>query len=1149
MWRRVLRKSLAIGFIAGVWFWYGIANVPVSLAAGPTVVQSDITTPTVWTKEGSPYVVMSAMRVKAPLTIEPGVVVKFSNRPFNSTLPSIVIANTFTAVGSASERIVFTSVCDKNYGGDTESYAFSGIGTRCRYGYPIAGSWGDIVSFNNPNKVNIDHAVILYAYNGFRYENYRLELPYKEASVRNTEIRYVSWSGIGIINTQPVLDSNTISNCYRGISVNSVLDRIPKIRNSIIVNNSVGLYTVGVGANSVPADVRYNWWGSASGPYYPYFGAESKNLTGTGNIVIGDNVIFRPWLTDPSQKAPGELSCTENCFSNVLFLPGLEASRLYAKDDPSCTTSGCENQLWEPNRNEDVTKLYLDENGKSTNAYDIYTRDALDEIDLSGQNVYKSFIDRMNTMKDADHLINDWAAVPYDWRLSIEDILNGGTSVADGMSYINASSAPHIIEELKRLASTSRTGKVTIVAHSNGGLLAKALMRRIGDEETKKLIDTVVLVAVPQLGTPVALGATLHGYDQDLLGGLILSKSTARGLAEHMPSAYTLLPSAKYFSLVGTPVATFDAEKLPDWSARYGEVIGSRDSMRNFLTDAYERVEATSGDTETPSMLHDNLLDAAFARQDDLDEWTAPEGVKVVQIAGWGVPATVSGMRYTSEARSVCEHGICSAPHDVLTEQPTFTVDGDGTVVTPSALEMGADRYWVDLGKYNRKHLLETVFGLIGINHVNILEIPELGAFISDTITRKVESIDNYTYLMTTAPLYGGNRLQYSLHSPLSLSLYDDQGRHTGVGADGRVEERIPGTYYRQFGEVKYVFADEAAVQHLKLDGYDTGTFTLEVEEFSGDESLGKVTFKDVPTTSDTHVSLDTTDGLGTLSTLRIDEDGDGDEDFHLQPRVGDPVVFDATAPTTTHTLSGTEGKNGWFTSDVTVTLSATDEESGVAETRYSLDGGETWTTYTGPFTITQGNHTDMRYFSRNVHGVAEGVHPVAVAIDRTVPEARIRLDELSRKIDIVGTDDPEGEGLTIDRSAEGFVVSDAAGHTLDIRLSRSMTSGNHASVRIDSIAYDGVVTDTPDIFLKYEFSLDRKKDDAYRTLLGFVRNGAEALQTRYRSDDDTTLLTIKTLSEDDSGEDEDADLVWESHAGMIIPGLRTDKGKLVSYY
>lgn len=75
-------------------------------------VSSKITTPTTWTA-GNVYVIKSWISVNAPLTIEPGVIVKFDNA--NSGLS--IYAKT-TANGTASNPIIFTSFKDDSYCGD-----------------------------------------------------------------------------------------------------------------------------------------------------------------------------------------------------------------------------------------------------------------------------------------------------------------------------------------------------------------------------------------------------------------------------------------------------------------------------------------------------------------------------------------------------------------------------------------------------------------------------------------------------------------------------------------------------------------------------------------------------------------------------------------------------------------------------------------------------------------------------------------------------------------------------------------------------------------------------------------------------------------------------------------------------------------------
>ncbi len=81
-------------------------------------------------------------------------------------------------------------------------------------------------------------------------------------------------------------------------------------------------------------------------------------------------------------------------------------------------------------------------------------------------------------------------------------------------------------------------------------------------------------------------------------------------------------------------------------------------------------------------------------------------------------------------------------------------------------------------------------------------------------------------------------------------------------------------------------------------------------------------------------------------------------------------VRKDDISPTTTLTITGTEGTNGWYTSDVTVTLTATDNEggSGIASTEYSLDNGTTWTPYTDPIVFdTVGEYTLLYRSTDNV--------------------------------------------------------------------------------------------------------------------------------------------------------------------------------------
>ncbi|MCX6753609.1 MAG: hypothetical protein NTV03_00950 [Candidatus Nomurabacteria bacterium] len=80
-----------------------------------TIVIADITTDTTWDLAGSPYIIQNDKHVASgvTLTIDPGVVVKLSQGNL------LWIDGKLLAEGNADNKIVFTSIDDDSYGGDT----------------------------------------------------------------------------------------------------------------------------------------------------------------------------------------------------------------------------------------------------------------------------------------------------------------------------------------------------------------------------------------------------------------------------------------------------------------------------------------------------------------------------------------------------------------------------------------------------------------------------------------------------------------------------------------------------------------------------------------------------------------------------------------------------------------------------------------------------------------------------------------------------------------------------------------------------------------------------------------------------------------------------------------------------------------------
>lgn len=556
---------------------------------------------------------------------------------------------------------------------------------------------------------------------------------------------------------------------------------------------------------------------------------------------------------------------TPKCCSSVMFLPGHQASRLYRKNFDEE-----EDQLWEPtNHNEDVKQLYLNTDGGSVNS-GIYTREVVDEVYGLADNVYKKFMNSMNQFV-TESAINEWKPIPYDWRLSFEKIIDEGVDLKNGQHM-------NIIDEVKRMAATSKTGKVTLVGHSNGGILGKVIINKLKESGNEKLIDRLIMVATPQLGTPKAIVALLHGDEANLLHGLILNKETGRGFTENMISAYNLLPSKKYFEIVHSLVVEFDddVKEIYNFRSLYGDNIDNWGEFKKFLTgDDGARSDPESGDTDSPNVLRKALLDKAGATHNKLDDWQAPEGTEVIQIAGWGLD-TIRGIKYDD-----CDFIFCPDKLSNLDRSMLMTMDGDETVVVPSAVEMDGDaeRYYLNLTRYNRLVNLK-----VDREHADILEIESLQNFIKNII-RGDKTLTEYLSMEKPEVKAEDKRLRFRLHSPVLIDLYDEDGRHTGLVQDNDsalrlYEEQVPNSYYTEFGETKYAGAGDSPI-NVVLTGEDLGTFTFEIDQVAGDTVAQNTTFANIPVMKDMQATLSVSE---TVSEMKIDVDGDNQIDATFRP-------------------------------------------------------------------------------------------------------------------------------------------------------------------------------------------------------------------------------------------------------------------------
>ncbi|MGN6252453.1 MAG: OmpL47-type beta-barrel domain-containing protein [Marmoricola sp.] len=117
------------------------------------------------------------------------------------------------------------------------------------------------------------------------------------------------------------------------------------------------------------------------------------------------------------------------------------------------------------------------------------------------------------------------------------------------------------------------------------------------------------------------------------------------------------------------------------------------------------------------------------------------------------------------------------------------------------------------------------------------------------------------------------------------------------------------------------------------------------------------------------------------------------------------PFTYDGTAPTTTIDPADS---TAWRSTN-TVTLSASDDRSGVASISYRVDGGSA-SSYTAPFTLADGIHT-VTYHAVDNAGNVEADKTAHLSIDTVKPTASVNpvAGSVADSVTITGHDERSG--------------------------------------------------------------------------------------------------------------------------------------------
>jgi pimeloyl-ACP methyl ester carboxylesterase len=506
----------------------------------------------------------------------------------------------------------------------------------------------------------------------------------------------------------------------------------------------------------------------------------------------------------------------------------------------------------------------------------------------------------------------------------------------------------------------------------------------------KDSVNKLVFVGTPHLGAPKAGKVLLQG---DRFGIPWLNDEIMKILGQNSPAVHELLPSPAYFSHYQGYIKPYKFLSSSPFF-EYGptqEYLNSKSPSPAVFADAN-------------GFFGQNLQDMDFS------------GLNVYNIAGCKT-GTETGYQLAIGNSMIGGVGYSS---------------GDGTVPLPSA-------DYINIPAQNK-------FYVKNADHSSLPSMDGARDLITGILKDQITLFSNVSNSSAFCQFKGKT---LSWHSPVEVHIYLN-GQHTGPVENGGIEYGIPGVSYDIIGHNKYIFlpTDEGQTYSVQATGLETGAFDLQISDVN-DNGIGNTfVYNDIPVSTGTPVSFSVADNSQD-NQIQVNNQPQTDS-----ARLVGNQAEDLVPPQTVAALAGTLGSNGWYKSNVQVSLTATDDSSGILITKYSVDNG-VWQNYAAPFIITdEGTHT-IKYYSVDNAGNNEEAQSLDIKADKTPPEFTAQFKPVNKDFEILATDNLDFNPAKTCTTSQ-CTATDQAGNTSILIFQKQNLPLNIKNLILKSISYKG---------------------------------------------------------------------------------------------